>query len=186
MGHPIWDMEEVKRRVALSLKDAFPALFGDRWSEAREIFYARFDAVHLSYLKPLPGAEAILQRLYDAGIPLGVVSNKSGPFIRKESDHLGWTPLFRKVLGAGDASRDKPAIEPVTMVLDSMGLKADPQIWFIGDAGVDMECAVNAGLRPILLRHDAWTEEEFQNHPPLNRFQSWPEFGGFLDEILFP
>ena len=42
MGHVEWTMEEAKNRVARSLRDSFPELFGDRWTEARDVFYAAF------------------------------------------------------------------------------------------------------------------------------------------------
>ena len=35
MGHEPWSLDETKARVRRSLRDAFPALFGTRWEEAR-------------------------------------------------------------------------------------------------------------------------------------------------------
>jgi phosphoglycolate phosphatase len=186
MGHPLWDLEETKARVARSLRDAFPEMFGERWKEARDIFYARFAAIHLDYLAPLPGAPDILQRLSDANIPLGVISNKSGPFIRKEVAHLGWNGFFRHLSGAGDSAADKPAPAPVADALQAIGVKADCNVWFIGDAAVDMECAANAGVKALLVKHDSWRDGEFDHHPPERAFQSWSAFGRYLDEILIP
>jgi len=186
MGHEIWDLTETKRRVALSMKDSFPTLFGDRWQEARDVFYGSFAAIHLTLLQPLPDAEAILGRLVKAGIPLGVVSNKSGPFIRKEVDFLGWGPYFKHLVGAGDSAADKPSAIPAKFALDAMGVAANREVWFIGDAPVDMECAANAGLHALLVRHDEWSDSDFSHHPPAHRFQSWAAFDHFLDEILIP
>jgi phosphoglycolate phosphatase len=186
MGHPPWDLVETKRRVALSLKDSFPVLFGTRWQEARDIFYHSFGAIHIDLLVPLPGALATLQRLAKAGIPMAVVSNKRGLLMRREADHLGWTPYFRGLVGAGDAASDKPSDLPVHLALQSIGVTADDDVWFIGDAAVDMQCAVNAGIRPVLVRHDSWRDEEFADHPPRHLFASWSAFARFLDEILVP
>lgn len=186
MGHPTWDLDEIKSRVARSLKDSFPELFGERWLEARDIFYRSFAAIHLERLQPLPGAAETLQRLRAAGIPLGVVSNKSGPFIRKEAEFLAWQGYFDRLVGAGDAAEDKPSPLPVQLVLETMRLPAAESVWFIGDAAIDMQCARNAGLSPILLRHDAVKDEQAMAHIPCRNFQSWDEFQGFLDEILVP
>ena len=42
MEKPLWTIEETRERVRLSLRDAFPALFGERWEEARQIYLDRF------------------------------------------------------------------------------------------------------------------------------------------------
>jgi phosphoglycolate phosphatase len=186
MGHEPWIEEEIRIRVAKSLRDSFPALFAERWEEARTYYYDSFAAIHLAHLKPLPMAPNILERLHKAGIPMGVVSNKSGPFIRKEVAHLGWEPYFRHLAGAGDASADKPSPEPVRQVLAVIGVPAGRDVWFIGDAPIDMECAANAGLTGLLVRHDEMVDEGFKTHKPERRFQSWDAFAAFLDEIPVP
>jgi phosphoglycolate phosphatase len=186
MGHPVWDLDETKRRVALSMKDSFPTLFGARWPQARDIFYDTFASIHLNFLDPLPGAADTLRRLHSADIPLGVISNKAGRFLRKEAESLGWKGYFRHLAGAGDAAADKPSDLPVRQALDAIGVAADHNVWFIGDAAIDMECASNAGVFPVLVKHDAWREGEFDRHPPARHFQSWSAFGLYLDEILVP
>jgi phosphoglycolate phosphatase len=186
MGHPTWDMAETQRRVALSMKDAFPTLFRDRWQEARDIFYRTFASIHLDMLKPLPGAENTLKRLREAGIPLAVVSNKTGPFIRREAEFLSWTPFFSRLVGAGDAAADKPSELPVLLALDTIGVTASEDIWFVGDASVDMKCARNAGLAPILMRQENAVGEDVSAYRPRAEFQSWSAFDQYLNEILVP
>ena len=41
MGHEPWSLDETKARVRRSLRDAFPALFGARWEEARKLYLER-------------------------------------------------------------------------------------------------------------------------------------------------
>ena len=76
-----WTLEETKARVAKSLRDSFPELFGDRWEEAKDVFYGHFKAIHLDRLTPLPGAADMLAELVEEGIYLGVVSNKTGTLL---------------------------------------------------------------------------------------------------------
>lgn len=164
-GLPTWTMEETRKRVRGSMRDTFPQLFGDRWREAGEVFYARFRARHMDNLSPLSGAEALLEGLRAEGIYLCVVSNKQGDYLRAEADHLNFSRFFGRIVGAFDAPRDKPAAEPVAMALaGSAGCAAS--VWFVGDADIDMECARNAGCTPILVRHEAPGPEEFTAHPP--------------------
>ena len=185
-GQDPWDMAEVKQRVALSLRDSFPALFGSRWKEARELFYRSFSAIHLDLLTPLPGAAEVLRQLDAAGLPMAVVSNKVGGFLRQEAAHLGWNGLFRRLVGATDASADKPSAAPVRLALDAMGLAAGDHVWFVGDAAVDMECAYNSGCLPVLLRADAWADGEFDRYPPRHHSIGWEEFGTLVAEFLIP
>ncbi|MBL8642660.1 MAG: HAD family hydrolase, partial [Rhodospirillaceae bacterium] len=122
MGHEPWSEADIHARVAGSLRDTFPRIFGERWEEAREIYYQAFAAVHLDMLRVLPGAEDVLALAHGKGVYLGVVSNKTGKYLRAEAQHLGWTPYFRKLVGAQDAVRDKPMLEPVHLALENSGL----------------------------------------------------------------
>jgi phosphoglycolate phosphatase len=163
MGHEAWTLEETRARVRKSLRDTFPEMFGDRWTDARKIFYDRFAAVHLDFLDPFAGTEDGLAWLAGAGIYLGVVSNKSGPYLREEATQLGWDGFFGRVVGATDAERDKPDPAPVFLALEGSGIAAGRDVWFIGDGAVDVECAVNAGLTPVAFLQDG-TERELERH----------------------
>lgn len=151
MGHPIWTYDETRLKVQRSLRDSFPQMFGDRWPEARDVYYRSFSDVHLNTLKPMPGAGELLAELSDSGIYLAVVSNKTGRFLRLEAEHLGWARYFRHLVGATDAPKDKPAVEPVDMALGDSGIARGAAVWFVGDGAVDVECARNAGLSAILV-----------------------------------
>jgi phosphoglycolate phosphatase len=163
MGHETWTLAETRARVRKSLRDTFPEMFGERWTDARKIFYDRFAAVHLDFLDPFPGTGEGLAWLADAGLYLGVVSNKTGPYLREEAARLGWDGYFGQVVGATDAVRDKPDPAPVYMALEGSGLAAGTDVWFVGDGAVDVECAVNAGLTPIAFVQDG-TEQELKRH----------------------
>lgn len=165
MGHAPWSREETERRARASLRDSFPLLFGERWQEAEKVFYDSYAAIHLQYLRPIAGAEELLQHLLSIdGLYLGVVSNKRGPFLRQEAEHLGWSHYFHKIAGAGDAIRDKPAIEHVCLALGD--IVAGPDVWFVGDTELDLICARNAGCSPILLRPAPPRAGEFPGHEP--------------------
>ncbi len=163
MGHPEWTSAEIRVRVRHSLRNAFPPLFGDRWEEARGYYYGHFAAHHIAKLRTLPGAGELLASLHSRGVYLAVVSNKTGRFLREEADALGWTGYFGGLVGAGDAHQDKPAIAPVTMALAPAEL-TDGEVWFVGDADIDMECAHAAGCVPVLV--SSGDEGDVTRFPP--------------------
>lgn len=165
-GMPPWTLEETRRRVRGSMRDSYPVLFGDRWMEAGEVFYARFSAMHKETLTPLPGAGEMLATLADAGLYLCVVSNKKGDYLREEADHLGWTGFFGRIVGAFDAAQDKPSVEPVDLALAGSNVPRGQHVWFVGDSDIDMECAANAGCTPVLVREEVPVADEFADHRP--------------------
>ena len=166
-GFDAWTYEETCQRVRRSLRDSFPAIFGERWKEARKVFYDRFAAIHLEGLRPHPGALEMLGQLKDAGLYLGVVSNKSGSYLRAEVAHLAWDGYFERVVGALDADQDKPDPAPVEMALAGSGIQCGAEVWFAGDTEVDLECAHNAGCVPVLVRADAPNPGEFGAFAPV-------------------
>jgi phosphoglycolate phosphatase len=167
MGKPLWSIEETKGRVRLSLRESFPVHFGERWEEAREIYLDRFRAIHLERLTALPGRGELLRGLAGENIFLGVVSNKTGALLRREAEQLGWSTYFGKLVGAGDAVADKPDAAPVRMALAPSGIAAGETVWFVGDTGVDMECAGNSGCVPVLLGGEPASPELLEYAPRL-------------------
>lgn len=186
MGHPEWSMEETRRRVAKSLRDSFPELFGERWEEARDHFYATFRSIHLDFLNPLPCAEALLGELAAQDVWLAVVSNKNGAFLRKEAERLGWGRYFQRLVGATDAPEDKPSAAPVLMALEGSGIGPGGDVWFVGDSPIDMHCAVNAGCTPVLVRAEPPQPGEFDAHPPRRHLPGCGELAALVRELSVP
>jgi phosphoglycolate phosphatase len=146
---PEWSRAEVLARVRRSLRESFPQMFGAEWTAARDIFHAEISRRHLDVLRPLPGSLAALDAA--APIPLAIVSNKQGPILRAEARHLGWTPRFAALIGAGDAAADKPDPAPMRAALAALRHEASPRVWYVGDTALDMQAARAAGLRAVLL-----------------------------------
>lgn len=165
-GKEPWSLNETKIRVSKSLRNSFPELFGDKWEKASEVFYGRFDEIHISHLKPAKGAQKMLDNIFEQEIFMGIVSNKRGDYLRKEVWHLGWDKYFSSSVGATDTEHDKPSTEPVTLALSKFTYRRAAYIWFVGDANIDMECAYRSNLTPVLLRKHPPKPEEFKDFPP--------------------
>jgi phosphoglycolate phosphatase len=149
MGHQPWTIEQTKQNTHFSLRDAFPEMFGERWQEAREIYYDTFLKVHLEKLAILPQAVEVLEFLRSTGVFMGVVSNKTGKYLREEVEYLGWQKYFDVVIGATDAPTDKPTAAPLLLALKNSGISPASDVWLVGDAITDVECAFNAGCTPV-------------------------------------
>lgn len=180
MGHVPWTLEETRDRVRYSMRESFPKLFGDDWERAGEIFYDAFERLHLERLAPTSGASEMLRMFHDAGLCLAVVSNKTGRYLREEAAHLDWDRYFHNLVGAGDAARDKPAEDPIHMALAGSDVTVGPDVWFVGDADVDMEIAHRTNCIPVLLRHDQPGEDEFEDFQPRVHFRSCIELASHV------
>lgn len=150
-NRPHWTLDEVKANCIRSARESFPEWFGDHWQEASDIFYARFSEVQMKNLRPLDGAQDLLAFLSRRDIPIFVVSNKNGEFLRREAAALGWTKHFISIIGATDAAKDKPAREHADHALQLGGMTADASVWFIGDSVADIACARNAECTPVVV-----------------------------------
>ncbi|MBT5374316.1 MAG: HAD hydrolase-like protein, partial [Rhodospirillaceae bacterium] len=141
LGFTPWSSQVADQRLGQSLDDAFPAIFGERWQQARELFFDHFNKHHLDELRPMEGAKDLLDIVLAKEIFLAVVSNKIGPLLRREADHLGWQDYFTRLVGASDAGADKPSPLIVEQALSQSGVACGPDVWFVGDRPIDLVCA---------------------------------------------
>jgi phosphoglycolate phosphatase len=158
-GHKPWSVDDTRNRVRVSLRESFPVMFGDRWEHARDIFYETLTHQHLDHVSPMPGVPEVLEA--GARWPQGVISNKAGKFLRREVTHLGWSRFFGPVVGAGDATADKPDPAPINLALSRLGRIADRAVWYMGDTALDMQAARAAGVTAVLIGdadHDGGVE----------------------------
>ena len=149
-----WSFDQTKAWVRRSMRDSFPDLFGADAVRAEHAFYRHYRAHHLHRLTPLTGAAETLDTLHRNGLPLGVVSSKQGNLVREEAEHLGWSGYFGRIVGADDGPVDKPAPEAVTLALDGTEITPGPDVWYVGDTGIDVTCARNSGCAAVIVSSD--------------------------------
>lgn len=170
VGKEPWTFEETCNRVRKSMRDSFPEVFGEGWEEAGKIYQSHYKSTHLDKLQPLPLSVELLERIRELALFCVVVSNKKGPTLRLEVEKLGWGGYFDAIIGSDDAARDKPHADPVHLAFEKADIAPSPDVWFIGDSEVDLECALNTGCTAILYgdlaaRHPDYTHSHFQGVP---------------------
>jgi phosphoglycolate phosphatase len=148
---PTWDMAQTKQHVRHSMRNSFPKYFGERWQEAADLFYENYGRVHIDYTVGLSGARDLLEAIGQAGAYMSVISNKNGDYLRREASALGWDGYFGRVIGATDCTEDKPSSMPLASVLEGTGIGFGREVWYVGDAGIDIELAENAGCIAIMV-----------------------------------
>ena len=181
LGREPWCFDQTKAWVRRSMRDSFPDLFGADAVKAEDLFYRHYRANHLRRLTPLTDAEATLAALRRNGLPLGVVSSKQGDLVRKEAANLGWTGYFARIVGAEDGPVDKPAPEVVALALEGTGITAGPDVWYVGDTGIDVTCARNAGCAAVIVSADPPRDGDCPRTPD-HQVADHAGFQGFLQQ----
>ncbi len=156
---PAWSESDTRARARHSLRESFPPIFGAAWQQAASIFGEAYGRLHVAGVRPMPGVAALLPAV--GGVKMAVISNKDGPFVRRECVALGFERYFAAVLGAGDAVADKPDPAIFRHALERLGEPAGSDIWYVGDTGLDMQAARAWGCTAVLLgdaAHDGGVE----------------------------
>jgi phosphoglycolate phosphatase len=130
---------------------------------------ARYRAHHPSVLESgtrlLIGAHEVLRTLHEAGVRLGVCSNKLRPFTEHLLRHLGLAPLMEVVIGPEDAPRLKPAPDMLLAALSRLGVTAREAL-YVGDMAVDIQTARAAGVTVWVVATGSDEEDTLQAAGP--------------------
>jgi phosphoglycolate phosphatase len=153
--------------AALNKKEFFYNAFLEKAEEAHDFFYQHYKENHDQIL-PLTGAGELLDTLHKKNIPMGVVSNKRGEFLRKEISNFSWEYFFKTCIGSGDTEEDKPSPIPLLKAIRELTLKPSGNIWYVGDGIVDVECANNANCLPVIIGIAETEVEKF--YPKCNHY----------------
>lgn len=113
----------------------------------------------------MPAAEVVLQRLADAGIPVGIASSRGRHSLHILLDQLGISGRFFQALGDEDVSRKKPAPDPVFKLAQLR--RVDPrQICVVGDTTYDIEMGRSAGALTCAVPNGGHTRSRLQAAEP--------------------
>lgn len=170
MGAEAWTEDEARRRSGPSARDMFTQLFGaDRWEEADRVYYDTFCKLVEQNARIHTHADLFLELLHKNAVYMAVVSNKRNPLLKREIEMQGFGRYFKKVIGAGEASADKPSPAPLLLSLEGSGIAPGPDVWYLGDSHTDMMCAIAAGCTAILIETKTPPEDLLIKNPPALR-----------------
>lgn len=110
--------------------------------------YVEASRLHADLAAPFPGMVQGLGELHGRGLSLAVSTGKDRERTLEILDRFGLSRLFSVVLAGDDVRYGKPHPEGLERVLDRLGLTPGESL-FVGDAVVDVECALATGV-PIL------------------------------------
>ena len=179
MGLTPLSYDEVKNRVGHSLQDIFLELPDEqKVVQAITLFRQKYQEVYRTQTHLLPDAKEVLTKLHSHGIKLSVATNKLGRFSRDILEHLQVGNLFSAIIGEGDVTNNKPNPEMLYLAIKKMGVPNQEAV-LIGDSHIDIQAALNAGIRVYAVPSGATGQEELAKaHPTavLNRLNDLLEY----------
>ena len=114
----------------------------------RSRFIPYYNEHNADYSSPYPGIPELLETLQDKGVWLAVASNKYQLATEKLIAHYFPTIHFVKVLGQREGIPVKPDPTIVYDILKDTDINKE-EVLYVGDSGVDMQTAQNAGVNAI-------------------------------------
>ena len=162
-------------------EEIYVTVYGKKGAEAQRRF-ERYVSQNHHQIRPMEGAEDLLQAVQALSLKSGVISNKKGDFIRTEIKALGWKRFFASIIGGGEADgSDKPDAKPLLFALEQAGIRENSQdIWYVGDTEIDLLCAQNAGCHSIFLGDSGKNQAIIAKYQPLRVFENCTQFHRFL------
>lgn len=111
----------------------------------RQLFVPYYDVHNADDSRPYPGIAELLVTLQAAGLQLAVASNKYQAATEKLVAHYFPGINFVAVLGQREGVKVKPDPVIVHDILERACVQKE-EVLYVGDSGVDMQTALNAGV----------------------------------------
>lgn len=125
---------------------------------------------------PYPGVHDAIEKLYTAGIRMGVITSRSRDEFEYDRNLDPWRPWLQTVICADDTLLHKPDGEPAEAFASKAGVDVS-RCLYMGDTIMDARCAANAGMDFALA---AWNGAPTEGIPADYRFSSAEEMLAIL------
>ncbi|MFK7746374.1 MAG: phosphoglycolate phosphatase [Roseobacter sp.] len=138
-----------------------------------DVFLKAYAADKVTLTQPYDGVLDQLTALKNAGIPMGVCTNKPQDPAREICDLLGLTHFFGDISGALADMPKKPDAAPLLEVARRLGAEPSRTL-YVGDSVVDYETA-RAAQMPFLLFKGGYLNAPLSQLAPTQVFKTWSD-----------
>lgn len=151
LGYPIHKIEEYNFMVGNGINKLFERALpeGEKTEEnvlrVRKEFIPYYDVHNADDSRPYPGISELLSYLQSEGIQLAVASNKYQAATEKLIAYYFPKIRFTAVFGQREGVNVKPDPTIVFDILELANVRKE-DVLYVGDSGVDMQTAANAGV----------------------------------------
>lgn len=185
LGYPTHDVETIRTFVGNGInKLLFRALPDEEKSEEnmmrmRAHFVPYYDAHNADLSAPYPGIVSLLEELQKKGLMIAVASNKYQEATVKLVHHYFPMIDFVEILGQREGINVKPDPTIVFDILKKADVSPEDTL-YVGDSGVDMQTAINAGVDAIGVTWGFRPRTELEDFRPMGLIDKAEELLGFV------
>ena len=185
LGYPTHDAETIRTFVGNGInKLLFRALPDEDKTEEnvmrmRTHFIPYYDAHNADLSAPYPGIVSLLEELQKKGLMIGVASNKYQEATVKLVKHYFPMIDFVEILGQREGINVKPDPTIVFDILKKAGVSKEETL-YVGDSGVDMQTAINAGVDAVGVTWGFRPRAELEGFCPLGLIDKAKELFRFI------
>lgn len=128
-----------------------------------EEYRAHYDTLWNAQTRPYEGIHEVLAELKACGVKLGVISNKAHRFTVPMTEHFFGTEIFDHILGQRAEVPRKPDAAGAHEMAAILGVDITACA-YVGDSGIDMAFAKNAGMLGIGVSWGFRSVDELREH----------------------
>jgi len=132
--------------------------------EMVKTYHAHNETNHDLFVKEFPHVREVVEKLHQAGVKMGIVSNKRRLVVNMGLQLFGLDRFMDTVVCVEDAPKAKPEPDLIYVALDRLGAKPEEAL-MVGDSRYDMMAAKRAGVKAVGVE---WSlhHEELRNYEP--------------------
>ena len=168
-GYPTHSVETFYKFVGNGINKLFArALPAEQSTEenvlrVRSLFVPYYNEHNADCSRPYPGVVELLHTLQEGGVLVAVASNKYHEATLKLVRHFFPDVNFAAIYGQREDVPIKPAPDIVYDILRDTGVSTE-QTLYVGDSGVDMQTASNAGVESVGVTWGFRSEDELREY----------------------
>ena len=145
----------------------------------RSHFVPYYDVHNADLSSPYPGIVHLLEDLQEKGIMIAVASNKYQEATVKLVKHYFPMINFIEILGQREGINVKPDPSIVFDILQKANVNKE-EVLYVGDSGVDMQTAINAGVDAVGVTWGFRPRTELEGFQPMGLIDKAEELLGFI------
>lgn len=185
LGYPTHDVETIRTFVGNGINKLLErALPSHEQTEENVIrmrshFVPYYDVHNADLSSPYPGIVSLLEDLQAKGIQIAVASNKYQAATVKLVKQYFPNINFVEILGQREGINVKPDPTIVFDILKKAKVSFEETL-YVGDSGVDMQTAINAGIDAVGVTWGFRPRAELESFQPMGLIDKAEELLGFI------